>query len=267
MKLTSIADLQRTDIGGLEQRIQQLYRNYDDFLDNFPDDSHERAAGIHASELAACKRQVVYSLFLVEKKAHVPKEWRKRFEIGKAIHNMIQEHFELMAKGSNGSLVFKKEVKVEDTPLAKELCITSSCDGIFEFFERKELVARVGLEIKSMAPDTFEKLNRPQEKHVDQAHVYAACLDLPYVWYLYWNKGNQNITPSLKPFLIRFDPKIWERLRIRAHECITAADKGQLPDREEDVHCSWCPYAWTCEPKNVRMPRQARKPLLPILRR
>lgn len=267
MKLTSIEDLQLPEAKGAEAQIQMLHRLYDDFLDHFPSDSHDRAPGIHASELAACKRQVFYSLFGVEKRESVPREWRKRFEVGKAIHDMVQSHFEGMARSSGGRLHFQREARVDDTEIAKQLCISSSCDGIFTFYNNTGPFARVGVEIKSMAPTEFENLKKPKEKHVEQAQVYAACLDLPYIWYVYWNKGNQNVTPSLHPFLVKFDPRLWEKLRRRAVECLEAADRQEPPPREEDVHCSWCPYAWTCGPKTATQRRpQTRKLRLPITR-
>lgn len=245
----------------------QLGRIFEDFLENYPDDSHTRAAGIHASELCTCKRQVVYSLFNTEKKGAVPLPFRKRFNVGHAIHSMLQKDFDLMSRHSRGKLHFQEEVSVNDTEIAKRLCITSSCDGVFTFYDdTASPILRVGLEIKSASPDDFDKLKKPKEKHVEQAHVYMACLDLPLMWFLYWNKGNQNMTPSVTPFLIRFNERLWGSLEQRAKECLEMADKEELPEREEGQHCRWCKYAWTCNPTTVTPQRQNRRPQ-PILGR
>lgn len=277
MKLTSIADLARTDNAILERAAQQLGRLFDEFYDNYPDDSHTREAGIHASELNTCKRQVIYTLFNVEKKGKIDKVWRKRFNVGTAIHNMLQRDFHLMEKFIKTAqqlvpgvtitrVSFDDEVRVNETELAKKYCLTSSCDGVFVFWHDGTPLIRIALEIKSKAPNDFEKMKRPEEKHIEQAHIYMACLDVPLTWFLYWNKGNQNITPTLPPYLVRFNPETWMKLEKRAQECLVHAEKTELPAREEGVHCRWCKYSWTCQPPSLQRQTKAR-PLLPILRK
>lgn len=266
MRLTSIADLQQPGIALMEQQAMQLSRLFDDLLENYPDDSHMRAGGIHASELCACKRQVVYDLLNVEKRGSAPAIMRKRFNVGHAIHNMIQNDMHLLSLHSQGRLLFQEEVSVNDTELAKRLCIASSCDGVFTFLDEEGQPAlRIGLEIKTASPDDYDSLKKAKEKHIEQAHVYMACLDLPLMWFMYWNKGNQNYTPSVPPFLIRFDAKLWKKLEARAVECLTAAEQEKLPDKEEGQHCRWCKYAWTCNPSTAT-PTQKRR-IVPILGR
>ena len=196
-------------------------------------------------------------------------DWRKRFNVGHAIHHMIQSDFELMSHWSKGTLTFDKEVKVQDTALAKRLFIASSCDGVFTFWNNGTPYLRVGVEIKSASPDSFSKLNGPEDKHVKQSHLYMACLDLPLMWVVYWNKGNQNMTPSARPYLFRFNPATWAEQEQRARSAIAHADDYKLPEREEGLYCRWCKYAWTCQPKSSAATASTSRPrrtILPILR-
>jgi hypothetical protein len=255
MRLTSIADLAqkngKTELSDYEKEWltnNSLSRQYEAYMEDEGDDGHVRVAGVHASELNTCKRQVVYSLHQTPKKAKIQIESRKRFKIGHAIHHMLQSDFAKMADAHSDSLSFREEVKVHGTPLAVQYYIESSCDGVFHI-QNEKVDVRIGIEIKSISPNDFASLTGPQQKHIEQAHVYMACLDLPLMWFIYWNKGNQNFTPMTAPWLITFNPDIWDGLKDRAMECLAAADAGQLPDREEGFHCSWCGYAWTCEPK------------------
>lgn len=269
MKLTSIEDLSNPGVSVIEQQAYEIGHRFNEFLEDYPDDSHERVAGVHASEVASCKRQVVYTLLGTEKRGKVPGQWRKRFLVGTAIHTMLQSDFHKMAVKSGGWMTFEDEVSVNETPLAKELYLTSSCDGVFTWFgQNGEPFIRIGLEAKSKAPDDFAKMKKPEEKHVKQAHLYMACLDLPLMWILYWNKGNQNMSPSLPPYMIRFDPAIWNEQRARAQDAVSSALSQTLPNREESIACSWCKYSWTCQPPSAaKYQKPQRRPFLPILRR
>lgn len=258
MKLTSIKHLASgaADQLILDQRVN-LGALYDDMLESYDEgvDDH-RKPGVHASEVASCKRHVVYTLYATEKRKVTKKDMQKRFNVGNAIHDMLQSDFAKLARRSGGFITFEKEVKVHDTELARKYDIQSSCDGVVEFWEKTDsgmqVFLRIGLELKSMAPDTFAKLKEPESKHIDQATLYQACLDLPLVWYVYWNKGNQNYTPMVFPWLRKFDHDRWAKLELRIKESLHAAETEQLPDREEGFHCTWCPYAWTCNPPSVK---------------
>ena len=255
MKLTSIADLEVQGALALEGLAQELSKLYDSFLDDFPENGEDREPGVHATELNTCMRQVVYTLWQTSKRGLVDRMWRKKFQVGHALHDMLQTHFAMMAARSNGRLTFEKEVRVQDTPLGRELCLASSCDGTFTFWENQLPLVRVGVELKSKSPEEYAKLKAPEEKHVQQAHLYMAALDLPLVWFLYWNKGKEQFTPSLKPYLVRFDHTIWARLEARARMSLDFAEQGKLPDPEVSMSCQWCQYAWTCNPPVERQTR------------
>lgn len=255
MKLTSIADLATKEIHAvITDTAYKLSDRFDDYLANYREDGNDdgahRSPGIHASELCQCKRQVVYTMYSTEKRSTTSPTMQKRFNMGNAVHHMLQRDFHRMARRSKGRLTFQDELKTHETELGRQLDLTSSCDGVFTFWdENRQPIVRVGLEIKSAAPDDWAKMKAPNPKHIEQAHLYMRCFDLPLMWFLYWNKGNQNYTKMEAPWLMKFDQRIWDKQETRARDCLTSADAEELPEREEGYHCSWCPYAYLCEPK------------------
>ena len=279
MPLVRIADLNGPP-DEVVRRIEQarkLSAMYDDFI-ILEQEGSDRAPGIHASELYPCLRRPVYSCTNVPRKPLVPKFWMQRFKVGTAIHDMLQSDFERMAKRSGRrramrlaskvadelDCYFEFEKEIEVSPELQELAryydLHSHCDGIFTFKDKEtdEVVLRVGLEIKSKAPDLYEKLREPEEDHVRQAHVYMAVLDLPLMWFFYINKGNQNNTPSSYPYLTTFQPKIWKEIEERCQLIQQLVAAGTMPDRTEGIWCEFCPWAYTCHPQNAMKAMQRR---------
>lgn len=266
MPLTSIADLNQP-IEVLQPYMdlaKTLSKLYDRFLEEWEEDPSHRAPGIHASELNKCVRETYYSVIGLEKQNSTSVNMRRRFHMGHAIHEMVQRELHKMAAklqaqeiaAQNGwFLQFEDEVKVspKHQALAAKYKIMSSCDGIFTFreLENGDPVLRVGLEIKSENPDGYEKLQAPKKEHIEQMHIYMACLDLPLVWFFYMNKGNQNTTPSSAPWLLPFDPAVWQKLETRAQEVLSHEEAGTEPRREEGHHCSFCPYSYKCQPSSL----------------
>lgn len=256
MPLVSIADLDGDPAEVLELTTEatNITHRYERFLAELPRDGNTRKPGIHASEIRGCKRRVVYSILRTDRRDESDGIWRRRFQIGHAIHEMFQKSFKHFAAES---VIIDFE---EEVPIAPELHqyyaakwdIYSHSDGIFTIrhAETLEPLIRVILEIKSASPDEFEKMRAPKPEHIDQAHVYMACLDVPFTWFLYYNKGNQNYTGADNPsFFVRFDPKKWEELELLFAEFHEAAALNVLPERTEGMLCEICPYAWTCSPK------------------
>src|SRR5690606_11437879 len=90
----------------------------------------------------------------------------------------------------------------------------------------------------------------PESDHMEQTCLYQACLDLPLMWVLYYNKSNSNFTTPYAPWLFKFDRHKWENeLQPRFAKAHAHAQSQQLPDRTEGQHCQWCPFAWLCKPK------------------
>jgi hypothetical protein len=291
MPLATINDLLTSapdEVEGLIKKASALCDVYETHLAEDAGDAHLRVPGIHASEVSGCGRRIVYSLIGMERRELLTAPvWRRRFRIGHAVHEMFQRDFKRMARAMGISGVqdwhisFEEEVPIAPRfqAMAHEWSIYSHCDGVFTIRERWDgpVVLRVLLEIKTKSPAQYELLMKkahPELDHVEQAHVYMACLDVPMTWFLYYNKGNQNYTGTDIPgFLIRFDPLLWatleERFR-RAHDAAAAAVplagqllESNLPPREESVKCDFCAFSWTCKPARLN---GARKPAWQALR-
>lgn len=254
MGLVTIADLlgPKEKVDALIRKAMSISDLYDTFTELDEGDGHLRKPGIHASEISKCERKMAYSIMATPGKRAIKKIWRQRFSVGHALHKMIQDDFCAIAARSGGLIDFEPEVKIspELQPLAKKLNLHSSCDGVFSFCDdpRGPLTLRVGLEIKTEAPDSFKNLKEPRPDHIEQAHVYMAALDLPIFYFLYFNKGNQNNTPSLEPYLIKFDQERWNQIEERCKRVLAMVSNSQMPERKEGIHCDFCSYSYTCQP-------------------
>lgn len=227
--------------------------------------SETREPGVHASELG-CLLRVVYSLLGVERRPATDTDAKRtnmkmRFNIGHAVHAMLQHELKLMCEWLVGDVQFQDEVRVNPEiggPAAQYL-MRSSCDGIFTFYPPREdytvnvpAYLRVGLEIKTASEKEFDKLVKPKDEHREQTCLYMKALNLPLMWTLYYNKSNSNYTKSSPPFLFQFDHALWtSKLEPRIQSAHQFAQAKQLPPREEGFYCRWCPFAWTCNPPSA----------------
>lgn len=257
MPLVTIADLAKGDANFWIGEAEKLYGRYHEWLEQGEHGNpNDRAPGIHASEASGCPRRAVYSIQGIEKRGTTAPRMKKIFNLGHVVHDMLQKDFGKFSNSTKGTITFKKEVAIDpfSNKVAELWQIYSACDGVFTFWEFNDAkrwvpVLRVGIEIKSMGPDEFEKLTKPKEEHIEQAHIYQACLDLPLMWFIYYNKSNVNMTLSGGKFMTKFNPLIWQKLEKRFEEFHGYVEQGVLPDREEGMPCGWCPYSWTCEPE------------------
>lgn len=232
--------------------------------------SKSRAPGLHASELHACLRQSAYSLMGVEKVDDVNNRdvnMLMRFDLGHAVHRVFQDEFQEMCLGTYGTLTFEDEVKIGKG--THELCdlyqISSSSDGLFTFYRNTgEPYLRVGLEIKTASEKEYEKINNPKDAHLSQGSLYQKMLDVPLMWYLYYNKSNSFYTPPTAPWVVPFDKAEWNKVESRAKQVHLLVSQNTLPDREEGMPCTWCSYALTCEPTYRVRTSTAKKKKTPI---
>lgn len=234
--------------------VENLNQTFIEDLAKF-EDKHERLAGIHASEISKCYRQAVYTM-RGEPKARKPKSisetayWRLVLSHGQHIHNMLQEHFKHL---ESDELSFQEEVPIRPDlqEVAKKWNIHSSCDGVFTFYKKtwkRKKLFDLGVEIKSASQSNFSSTNAPSPDHIEQAHVYMAALEIPAVWFVYFNKNTQSHTPSKAPWIVEFDERIWARLEERFamfHEHVNA---GTIPDAMPGSQCKFCPYVLSCDP-------------------
>ena len=234
--------------------MSELYDEYTNFIVSRKD-PYVRSAGVHASEVSGCLRRMVYSMKGTEPNVEFDISWKKRFMVGHAIHDMLQKQFidfSACMHKKNWNLRFEKEVAInpKTSEVAKEFNIHSSADGLFTLSDESNTLLRCVLEIKTESPISFTKLTKPKPEHVEQAHVYMACLDAPFTWFLYWNKGDQNHTQPMGKFLIEFDHNIWKNIVSKINKANSFLELQELPNREESPLCSFCSYSYTCEPSS-----------------
>jgi hypothetical protein len=239
---------------------------YEDFIRKDDEDvafvagwhgAKSRSQGIHASEMSGgCRRPVWYSITGVARQdGDLDPFWKKRFRIGHMYHAMVQEDWRRICEKSGGYMSFEKEVKIDPLlqVIAAEYDIHSSCDGVLIFRDQPwgEAVMRIGLEIKTASPKQFEDLKKPKLEHDRQTCVYMKCLNVPILWTMYINKGNQNVIPSKPPYLFTFDYHLWNQIESETKEVIHLATINEIPDRTESIVCQFCGYAWTCKPESL----------------
>ena len=276
MQLVTIKDLARgeANIRAVFAQIAALRERYIEHVEQ--DDSGteytvcieatgRRSGGIHASESSWCERKVVYSLCGTKRK-HNPRagQMRRRFQMGHAVHPMIQNDFRAIAARSGGRLRFDAEVPVspELEGLARLWEIRSRCDGVFTFCNRRlRPIAKVGLEIKGVSDGEFAKLRQPAPEHREQGTIYQVALDLPLMWTLYYNKSNSNISTASPPFVQEFDASLWHELEERFRRAHKHRDQRTFPERQDGFHCGWCDFAWKCRPPYLERPRHPRRGL------
>ena len=230
-------------------------------------DGLERKPGVHASEVSGCLRRLVYTLGGKVEKLSRPEDvdvnMKMRMRLGTAMHAVLQDELQRMCvMFGAGYVEFEDEVEISPELggfAAKHNC-HSHGDGIFTFYTQQlEPCIRVGLEIKTASGPEFEKMKSPKGYNVDQAQIYLECLDLPLMWFLYYNKSNSNWTKPKAPWLITHDPKHVKRLESKIVLAYSWARRGELPEREEGMPCGWCPFAHDCKPAYLRMKQSRRK--------
>jgi hypothetical protein len=210
-----------------------------------------RKPGIHASEISKCQRKMVYSLMGTERIVSARNvNMQDRFDVGTAMHAVIQKQFYEMCDWLGGGITFEDEAKIHPGlgGVAEKWNMHSSCDGIFTFWHNCQPYLRVGLEIKTQSGPEFEKLKEPFDDHKEQGCMYMKALDIPLIWFLYYNKSNSNYTPSEAPYLLQFNSVLWGQLEQRFQAATCMANDKHLPAKQEGMPCSWCPFAYTCKP-------------------
>lgn len=256
-RLATIADLDEPEhvVNDLMRLASVVSNRYDEWIEEHAGDAHQRAPGIHASELK-CLRKVVYSCIQADMVGENRKFWRQRFQFGKYIHLLFQDDFEQLAAESGGRIRFVPEVRIAPhlQALAAEYDLQSSCDGIFEFYDEDcvTLLLRIALEIKSESPLEFKKLTEPRPEHVVQAHFYMRVLDVPMVWFLYVDRGSLNNTQSMTPWLVKYDHATGDKVLTMVNRATVALKRYRedetLPVREEGIQCQFCSSRDVCQP-------------------
>lgn len=273
MKMTSIQDLRNADAAVRKEALGQVQciPKIEAHLEDLNLEDNGRSLGVFsASDIGnkggrslcgdypmGCARMMYYRYISLEPRDKIYPRLRRIFDTGHKIHDQLQGYLHKVSDGS------KTETFVDEaicnpavSKVADRYDIDSTTDGIWTITV-PDYHLRFGLEIKSMKDELFKKLNGVESYHAVQCHVYMACLDLPYMVVLYYNKNDS----SMAEFVLEFDEDLWSAITTKIdHVRVCAIDEVE-PDREIGFHCKTCRYAYVCKPprpekRSVRMGRR-----------
>ena len=273
MKMTSIQDLRDGDAGEIRKILGhvQVIPKIESYLEDLNLEEHPHSLGVFsASDLGnktgrslcgsypvGCARLLYYRYVGVEPRDKIPPRLRRIFDTGTKIHEQLQGYLHRIAETLDAE-TFVDEAKIDEnsSAVADSFDIKSTTDGIWSI-SAPELDLRYGLEIKSMNGDLFKKLNGPEAYHTVQSHVYMACLDLPFMVILYYNKNDS----SMAEFAVPFNHAMWAAVVEKINYVRTRAMDEEEPEREIGFHCRTCRYAYICKPpkperRTARMSRR-----------
>jgi CRISPR/Cas system-associated exonuclease Cas4 (RecB family) len=205
-----------------------------------------RHAGIHPSQVVhACMLRVYWQILGKEERARFNANTLITFDIGHAVHDMVQGYGKAGAWGPS----YQPEVKITNGshPLATELFIEGSADAenilVIDDIPNAPIY-EVGLvhEYKTIKSVNFAKLTRPKPEHKQQATIYSAVLDRPIVAYLYLCKDDS----TMSDFPVEFDPTLWGQMKGKIDTIIRHYDAGTSPPSSTGYHCTECPFYYDC---------------------
>lgn len=201
-----------------------------------------------------CDRSQFFRLRGVEpdKDINIDKEIEFTAELGTFCHQLIQENLSKAIKTqwipvssylesfvkdheyvvkSNG---YETLVKFLDTP------IKFACDGIIRMGDDYYL-----LEIKTAEHQSFQRLSKPKDNHIDQVNCYCTLLGLEKVLFLYQDRSYGEI----KVFEYKVTSRIKEQVISKINKIIDCAENSIAPPRlpKGDWWCSTCIYKKRCE--------------------
>lgn len=178
---------------------------------------------------------------------------RRILDTGTAIHCQLQMYLTEVARRRKKTETFEKEALIspETNPVADILDISGHTDGIYTI-TLPHLSVRFGIEIKSINDAGFKATKSVHPEHAVQGTIYQACLDLPVMLFLYYNKNDSNMAE----FLQIFDPIIWEEIKAKVNDVRESVYKKMLPVQEVGFGCKTCKYKAICKP-----PQRMRGPM------
>ena len=210
---------------------------------------HPRYDGIHPSQFGSTCMLKIYNEMVgrPQRETHDHKT-QLIFAFGSALHEIFQTY------GENGCWgpKYEKEVPItgEHQELAAELMLEGAADAenilTIDDIPGHPYTYEVGLvhEYKSMNTKAFDSLTAPKSWHIQQATIYSAALNRPFVVYLYMDKNNSN----LKDFPVAFDQARWQALYTKGKQLVQCYDDKVDPPADTGFHCQDCGYYYDCGP-------------------
>jgi len=224
-------------------------------------DAERRKHIFHASEIGritgktldgkypmGCGRALYYGYIGAKAENSFEPRLRRIFDNGSGIHLQLQMYLHHYAKTHKKTDKFQDEVSIkpENNAIADQYDISAHMNGLYEFIT-PNIHARAGLEIKSINDDGFKATKGAHQEHIIQGTVYQACLDLPIMVFLYYNKNDS----SLAEYIQVFDEDRWRSITQKLDYVRECAMKGEEPPQEITFGCRNCKYVKTCKPPKV----------------
>ncbi len=242
MKDTKTRDESLPDIQGILEshllRKNEIIQERD--LDGF----------FHPSSLGGCLRRLWYAFMYTEPQHRIPLKLRYCFEHGHSVHDWMQSQL-IAALGQIEGLDIHCEISIRDDrwvlpdSYAFKNNLAGSADGLIiinEDGQEKRLI----YELKTASVSVWDKLTKPNPKHIEQASVYAECLGAEDILFQYYNKN----TDLSKFFYVKKDPERLENISNTLQSIIGLATTGEAPIKKYNKwECSTCPYYYTCRPE------------------
>lgn len=157
------------------------------------------------------------------------------FDVGHDVHRRIQR--DLRAAG----ILIEDEVKLEDAIHR----LIGSADGLLKIGARQLI-----LEIKSINANGFERLYKPDPKHVCQLTLYLHMKKLREGVVLYECKDNQRV----KEFRVHYNERLAKELLDMLRHVLTEFHNAKVPakggDSPDSSVCRFCPFTQHCWEKS-----------------
>ena len=162
---------------------------------------------------------------------------RRILDTGTAIHCQLQLYLAEVARRRKKTETFEKEALIspETNQVADVLDLSGHTDGIYTI-TLPHLEVRFGIEIKSINDAGFKATKSVHPEHAVQGTIYQACLDLPVMLFLYYNKNDSNMAE----FLQVFDYAVWEEVKSKVNVVREYVYKKTLPPQEVGFGCKTC---------------------------
>jgi len=268
MQLRSIEDLKSAGADELKEALSnvQVISRLEAYLEDINlKPSGRKLCVFSASELGSkggispcgnypmgCARMLYYRYIGEPPESRIDPRLRRIFDTGHAVHGQLQGYLGKLAKELGDVFVDEATFNEDTSPVAAQYEIDSTTDGIYSV-KTPNLDLRFGIEIKTMKAELFKGLNKPSPENVIQSHVYMACLDLPAMTIVYYNKNDS----TMMEFLIPFQQEIWDSIAEKIVYVRKCAVDEKPPEREAGYHCNTCRYKHVCKPpkpgkKNVK---------------
>jgi|13_taG_2_1085334.scaffolds.fasta_scaffold00077_17 CRISPR/Cas system-associated exonuclease Cas4 (RecB family) len=240
--------------------IESLYEGHQ-LAKNDRMQARDTDGAFHPSQMGSCTRKLWYAACMMSPKHRIDPKLRCTFEHGHAVHDWQQRELgDLLEKLSQHNIKLdggygtrfdaEFEVSLNDPAysngVADGLNIKGSADGLIIVQDDFNEYTRVIYELKTMADASWQKLTKPQAKHIAQATIYARCLDGDVILFQYYNK-NSDIS---KFFYVEPDAVAWQNACNQVNTVREALDNGVEVDAEYSMwECKSCGYYYDCKPE------------------